>query len=130
MILMRVFYFLRFVSIFLRELVKSNVEVARLALSPTPRFRPGFVAVPIRSKTDFEITSLANSCTLTPGTISVHVERDKQLLIIHALNTGGDPDALRQSVQTVLEDNILKWARGGDGDPPAMTRVAPEGGQA
>jgi len=127
--LMRVVYFLLYVLIFLRELVKSNIQVAKLALSPTPAIRPGFLAVHMRAKTDFEVTSLANSITLTPGTITVHIERDKQLLVIHALDIGADPDETRQGIQTVLEDNILKWTRPGGGNPPAP-RMQPQGGAA
>jgi multicomponent Na+:H+ antiporter subunit E len=119
--MIRLFYFFLYVFIFLRELVKSNIEVAMLALSPRPRFRPGFLAVPIKCKTDFEITSLANSITLTPGTITVHVERDHHLFVIHALNIGDDPDALRQGIATVLEANILKWTRG-----PGQAPTAPD----
>ena len=50
-------------------------------------------------ETDFEITSLANSITLTPGTITVHVEREHRTIVIHAIDVGEDPDAVRRDDQ-------------------------------
>jgi multicomponent Na+:H+ antiporter subunit E len=66
---------------------------------------------------DIEITALANSITLTPGTITVHVEPSRRIIIIHAMDIGHDPDEVRQSIRTVLEANILRWTRAGKGAP-------------
>ena len=103
--------FFRFVLIFLWELLLANIEVARLVLSPVVKIRPGFLAVPMMAETDLEITSLANTITLTPGTISVHVARDNRTLVIHALNIKDDADDVRRTIQDRLEANILKWSR-------------------
>ena len=67
--------------------------------------------VEVDCETDFEITVFANSITLTPGTISVHVEREQRKIIIHALDVGDDPEAVRRDVKQTLEANILKWTR-------------------
>jgi multicomponent Na+:H+ antiporter subunit E len=67
------------------------------------------------AETDLEITSLANSITLTPGTITVHVEPTERTIIIHAIDIGQDPEDVRQSIKSVLEANILRWTRAGRG---------------
>ncbi len=115
--ILRLWYFLRYGYIFLRALTQSTVDVTKVVLQPGLRFRPGFLALDMDCETDFEITCLANSITLTPGTISVHVEREERKIIIHALNVGDDPDAVRRDVKETLEANILKWTRPG-GWPP------------
>ncbi len=102
-------YFFRF----LRELALANYQVARLVLSPAARLRPGFVAVPLAARTDFEITSFANSITLTPGTISVFVPEDRRVIVMHAIDVGDDLDALRQATKDALEAPILRFTRGG-----------------
>ncbi len=109
--MMRVLHFVKFGLIFLVEFIVANYQVVKLVLTPSPRFRPGLIAVPLRARTDFEITSLANSITLTPGTIAVHVSDGRDTIIIHALNVPDDPQELRRSVTEVFEANILKWTR-------------------
>lgn len=112
--MIRLYYFLRYVLIFLKELVLANIQVVKLVLSPQMRIRPGFLTVPMKAQSDLEVTSLANSITLTPGTIAVHVPDDRHAVVIHALDIGDDPDQVRSSIQTTLESNILKWTRGPD----------------
>lgn len=107
----RVWHFLRYVGIFTKELAIANFQVAKLVLTPTMNIRPGFLALPLEAETDFEITSYANSITLTPGTISVHVEREHRVIIVHFLDLGGDHEAARREIKETLEDNILKWTR-------------------
>jgi multicomponent Na+:H+ antiporter subunit E len=109
----RLYYFVRWCAVFAKALVKANVDVVKLVLAPTMAIRPGFVEVPMEAATDFEITSLANSITLTPGTITVHVDRARRTIVLHALHVGDDPEAVRRDVRETLEANILKWTRGG-----------------
>lgn len=94
-----------------REIWRSAVTVAWLALGPIERLRSGFLAVPMEARSDIEITTLANSITLTPGSITVHVEPNRHTIVIHSIDIGQNPDQVRQSVQTVLEANILRWSR-------------------
>jgi multicomponent Na+:H+ antiporter subunit E len=107
----RLYYAILDAFIFTRALVKANIDVAKIVLRPRARFKPGFLAVPMRAETDFEITTLANSITLTPGTITVHVVREQRIIIIHAIDVGADPDAVRADVQQTLEANILRFTR-------------------
>ena len=107
----RLYHFVRWCFVFAKALAKANWDVTKLALAPTMTIRPGFVEVPMEAETDFEITSLANSITLTPGTITVHVDRARRTILIHALNVGDDPEAVRRDVRETLEANILKWTR-------------------
>jgi len=109
--MMRIVFAMRYVLIFFKALVLANLEVARLVLSPTMPIQPGFLAIPLDAVTDFEITALANSITLTPGTISVHVSPDRETLVIHVLNIGDDADRIRYDVKNILEKNILKFTR-------------------
>jgi multicomponent Na+:H+ antiporter subunit E len=107
----RLYYFLVFSVKFAKELIVANYQVAKLVLSPRLPIRPGFLSIPLDARTDFEITSFANSITLTPGTISVHIADDHSAIVIHAIDLGEDPDALRQSVKEALETPILRFTR-------------------
>jgi multicomponent Na+:H+ antiporter subunit E len=102
-----VIYFFKF----MKELTMANYQVAKLVLSPSAKLKPGFVAVPLTAATDFEITSFANSITLTPGTISVHIPDDRSVIVMHAIDVGDDLDALRQGTKDALEAPILRFTR-------------------
>lgn len=110
-LLRRLGYAVLYVFLFLRELVLANYQVAKLALTPGLRFRSGFVSIPLDASTDLEITSFANSITLTPGTISVHVSDDRRSIVIHAIDVGDDVEELRRSIKASLEAPILRFTR-------------------
>jgi multicomponent Na+:H+ antiporter subunit E len=47
--------------------------------------RPGIVRVKTRCQTEWEVMMLANTISLTPGTLSIEVDRDENDLFVHAL---------------------------------------------
>lgn len=82
--LRRYFYFLfQYVPVFLWEVIKANVDVAYRVAHPRLLIHPGIVKVKTSLQSDIAITLLANSITLTPGTMSVDVDQDKGVLYIH-----------------------------------------------
>ena len=68
----------------LREIVKSNIQVARIILRRKISIRRQILRVPSSQKSDVGQVIFANSITLTPGTISLEL-RDGEILV-HALN--------------------------------------------
>ncbi|EKV30901.1 cation antiporter [Caenispirillum salinarum AK4] len=69
------------------EIVKSNVDVAKIILDPRLPISPTVVRVPASQKTEFGRVIFANSITLTPGTMSVHME--DHTIVVHALTRSG-----------------------------------------
>lgn len=65
------------------EIIKSNVEVSRAALSPRKLVRPRVVKVPMRLNSAVGKVTYGNSVTLTPGTVTLLLEED--YLEAHAL---------------------------------------------
>lgn len=65
------------------EIIKSNLHVARVVLSPSLPIQPKLVRVKASQKTAFGQVLYANSITATPGTISLDL-RDGEILV-HAL---------------------------------------------
>ena len=65
-------------------LSKANIDVAYRVI--TGKINPGIVKISPDLKTDLGITMLANSITLTPGTLSVDIDEDKNDLYIHWIN--------------------------------------------
>lgn len=63
-----------YVLFFLKELIKSNLRLASIVLSPALPLHPGIVKVRTRLKSRMGRLLLANSITLTPGTLTVEME--------------------------------------------------------
>jgi len=72
---------LRYYGFFFKELVESNIRLAVVVLSPSLPIKPGIVKVRTRLKSRMGRLMLANSITLTPGTLTV--EMDGEWLYIH-----------------------------------------------
>ena len=66
------------IVIFPIELVKANVDVAIKALTPGLKIEPGIVKVPVSLKSEYGLAFLANSITLTPGTITLDIAEDME----------------------------------------------------
>lgn len=76
----------RYYGYFLRELFKSNLKMAAIVLSPSLPITPGIVKVRTRLKSRMGRLMLANSITLTPGTLTV--EMAGEWLYIHCVTVG------------------------------------------
>ena len=65
-------------------IVKANFVVIRLILAPKIEVEPCLVRIHTKLRTNAARVALANSITLTPGTVTVALEGDE--LLVHALN--------------------------------------------
>ncbi|MFC1480526.1 Na+/H+ antiporter subunit E [Candidatus Omnitrophota bacterium] len=83
----RYWYFVvQYIPRFLWECFKANIDVAYRVMHPALPINPGIVKVKTRLKSDTGLTFLANSITLTPGTMSVDIDKDKAVIYIHWIN--------------------------------------------
>ena len=69
---------------FFIELAKANLDVAYRVI--TGRIRPGIIRLRSGMKSDFALFLLANSITLTPGTLTVDLDEKSNDLFIHVIN--------------------------------------------
>ena len=107
----RPFVLLRFVAVVLFDIVVANVTVARLILGPSARMQPAFLTMPLMLRSEVAISLLANTISLTPGTVSVFLSADRRSLIIHSLHTTAPDDVIttirrryEQPLKEVLEE--------------------------
>jgi multicomponent Na+:H+ antiporter subunit E len=80
----RFFWFIVYGVVFFGYVIKANFDVAYRVLNINLPIRPGIVKVRTRLHTDMARTFLANSITLTPGTLSVDLVKDH--LYVHWIN--------------------------------------------
>ena len=83
-------HILRYLLAFLLALVRANLDMAKRVLSPRMHLRPQIVQVKTALQSDLGKLVLANSITLTPGTLSVDVIED--LIMVHWIEAPQDID--------------------------------------
>ncbi len=97
--------YIKFIPIFLKNLVQSNIAVAKIVLNPKLPINTGIVKLQTSLEDDYDKLILANTITLTPGTITVEL-RDKELFI-HVLNIDSlDREVLQKEIVNELERGI------------------------
>jgi len=101
---------LKYLSLFGRELVKSNLDVARRVISPQLRINPGIVEVKTKLKHPTYRLILANSITLTPGTLTVEMIDDS--LFIHWIDvTGKDVESATREISSKFESYLMQLSQ-------------------
>jgi len=89
---------------FLFAMARANIDVAYRVI--TGKIRPGIVRISPGLRTDFGVTLLANSITLTPGTLTVDADEETGDLYVHWIHvTDTEPSA-----ETVC-GSFPSWAR-------------------
>jgi multicomponent Na+:H+ antiporter subunit E len=81
---------IRFVALYLADLISSSIRVAHDVVTPTSYFRPAVVELPLLAETDAEIAAIANLITLTPGTLVVGVAEGPPRLRVHLMYLDDD----------------------------------------
>lgn len=74
------------------EIAQSAVNVSRIILSPSLPIAPRLAKLKAGPETAVGMATLANSITLTPGTITVDTDRHHHWIVVHALTGDGIDD--------------------------------------
>jgi multicomponent Na+:H+ antiporter subunit E len=94
-----------YIFVFLKELIKSNLDVALRVINPSLPINPGIVEVKTKLKSPLGRLVLANSITLTPGTLTVEIKEDS--LFIHWIDVSSpDIDAATQAIVQTFEQYL------------------------
>ena len=96
------------------EIVKGALDVARDAVLPGVAMDPAILELPLRCSTDLEISVMASSITITPGTITVGIAGaagdTPPTLYVHAIYAAA-PEEVRAGLRD-MEDHVLRMTRG------------------
>ena len=74
--------------------IKSHITTASSII--TGSINPAIIRIPTTQTTDFTKTLVANSITITPGTLTVKIDKNHQDLYIHCLNYSPKKDISTQ----------------------------------
>jgi len=87
---------LKYLLVMLYDIIICNVEVAILICGSMNKLTPGIIAVPLDLTDELPITLLANTISLTPGTVSAELSSDHKWLYVHALHLQDEQAAIEQ----------------------------------
>jgi multicomponent Na+:H+ antiporter subunit E len=72
---------------FLWEMIKANIHVAYIVVHPKLPIKPGIVKIKTKLTKDSALTILTNSITLTPGTLTIDLNKQNQDIYVHWIDT-------------------------------------------
>ncbi len=104
---------MRYFVVFIYDIVLGSFQVAYLILRGPKHLRPAFIRIPLVLKTDLAISLLANTISLTPGTVSAWLSEDRRTLIVHTLDTG-DAEALIADIKQRYEAPLKRIFEGSE----------------
>ncbi|MFA5684712.1 MAG: Na+/H+ antiporter subunit E [Lysobacteraceae bacterium] len=99
--------FMRLTAVVLYDIVKSNINVARLILGRESKLRPAFIWVAMDIQNPYGIAALTGIITMTPGTVSVLLSDDRHYLLLHCLDAA-DPVAVAREIKTRYERPLME----------------------
>jgi len=79
-------YVVLYLLVFFKEVLVANVDVAYRVLVPGRALEPQVILVPLRVETSLGITTIANSITITPGTVALDHDPDRNALYVHMID--------------------------------------------
>ena len=86
----------------LRDIVVANITVAVQVLGPERKLRPGFIWVPLDLTNIHGISALTSVITLTPGTVTADLSKDRRYLLVHCLDID-DPQHMVDDIKRRYE---------------------------
>jgi multicomponent Na+:H+ antiporter subunit E len=101
---------LKFLGLFAWKNVQANFIVAWEVITPSNHMRPGFLKINPEAETPLEITWLANTISLIPGTLTVDTSEDDDYLYIHAMHIR-DSEEIKREITEDIEPAILEFLR-------------------
>lgn len=98
-----------YIPVFFWELLKANIDVAIRAFRKKPE-RSGIVKIPVDLKSDYAQAMLANSITLTPGTITMDIveENGQTYYYVHWIDVAQQDS---KKAGDAIKGTLEKWVR-------------------
>jgi len=99
-----------YIFVLLWEIVKANVDMAKRCYGGCKNVNPGIVKIPVDLKSDYAQSMLANSITLTPGTISLDIaeEAGQTYYYVHWIDVTEED---RVKAGEIIKGKMEKWIR-------------------
>jgi multicomponent Na+:H+ antiporter subunit E len=104
---------IKYVYVLFREIIKANIFMVYKIMKPKLDIRPGIIAYPFTTSRSISTTMLANTISLTPGTLimDVHIKnktlKGPGIFYVHSIYVDS-PKEVRDSIRKDLEEVVLE----------------------
>ena len=101
-----------YVIIFMKEVIKANISMVKIVLSPNLKnYQAGVIRIPGSDEIDstYGLASVANCITLTPGTITAEVAKDedgKNYYYVHWIDMETQD---REKAADIIKGTMESW---------------------
>lgn len=99
--------FLLYFCWLIKEIIKSACDITKVVLSPHMQINPHIIEFELDYGSDTAATMLANSITLTPGTVTVDI-KDGKHFVVHALTDKSADGLLEGTMQRKVGEVFRK----------------------
>lgn len=89
------------------DILTANLQVAVWIIRPNRRLQPAFIRYELELRSPLAISFLANTISLTPGTVSCDLSADQHFLLIHFLH-GEDIESQVRQIHKRYEQPLME----------------------
>jgi multisubunit Na+/H+ antiporter MnhE subunit len=104
---MKLLYSISFALLYIREVIVSTGRIAAVIVRPNLDINPCFVEVPLTLRGEFAQFLYACLISMTPGSLSVSLDRERSVLVVHLLDAR-DPDTAVSVLKSSFEDPLIR----------------------
>ena len=97
------------ICVFPVELVKANVNMAKICFGGCKKINPGIVKVPVDLQSEYGQAALANAITMTPGTITLDIAEDGEGKIWYYIHWIDVAETDRVKAGEIIKGRMEKW---------------------
>ncbi len=99
-VLRRLPSYVLYLGFFIKSVIQGNLDVVYRVVHPRLPVYPGILTVDIEGMSELEVAMMANTITLTPGTLTMDVDMEKGLMFVHTINAR-DLEGVRRDLKEV-----------------------------
>lgn len=98
-IIKKIYRVISFLFYYLYKLVVANLYIAYDILTPRMRINPGFLSIRLNLKSEFGLLLFTNLVSMTPGTLSMDIDENRENLLVHLLYMDKSDETTREMNQ-------------------------------
>ena len=95
-------WFMVYLYVLLKNLILSNLQISKRILSKDMNLSPAIVAVKTNLESDWRKLLLANSITLTPGTLTLDIKDDTLFIHVIEYNEGSNKEDITKEFEDII----------------------------
>jgi len=95
-------WFLVYIIILLKNIIISNIQIAKRTLRKDMKLSPAIIAVKTSLKSDWKKLLLANSITLTPGTLTLDIKDDTLFIHVIEYRDGDNKEKITKEFEEII----------------------------